>query len=338
MEKVYTGAKPDPRDERDYKYDDIVMGSPRFDWEKGYDIEKELDIKIPFKSQGSSESCVGQAWSYYVAVLNTIEVKEYSDASAKAVYSQIFLPSGGAYIRDGGKLITEYGALPEQKVSSYINGNAPDEKFMRDRTWMTEELERIAKILSAKEYRVIEASDCMDLFALAIQNNGGVVGGVAGTNNGTWNSNEPKPPTGPNNLWYHCLYFSKAGIDKLGKFIATPNSWGFRGTDELHQDGWQKLREDYFKPHLMFNPWTMTDKPNEYPLPEHIKQMIKDNEKKVIIEGEAPGRKGIIVNGKLREIAKDREASACLYALVNNGLGITISKKDFDELPKDENF
>lgn len=62
------------------------------------------------------------------------------------------------------------------------------------------------------------------------------------------------------------------------------------------------------------------------------------NEKKIIIEGEAPGRKGIIVNGKLREIKDGREADACLYALANNGLGLTVSAKDFDKLPKGANF
>lgn len=62
------------------------------------------------------------------------------------------------------------------------------------------------------------------------------------------------------------------------------------------------------------------------------------NEKKIIIEGEAPGRKGVIINGKLREIKEGREADACLYVLANNKLGLTVDKKAFDGMPKGANF
>jgi len=61
-------------------------------------------------------------------------------------------------------------------------------------------------------------------------------------------------------------------------------------------------------------------------------------EKKIIIEGEKPGRKGIIIDGVFQEITKDREAAACLYALANNGLGTTISSAAFNNLPKGKTF
>lgn len=53
----------------------------------------------------------------------------------------------------------------------------------------------------------------------------------------------------------------------------------------------------------------------------NLNKIIMSNENKIIIEGDAPGRKGIIINGKLREIKNGREAAACLYALANNNLG-----------------
>jgi len=335
MSKQYfTGALPDPQDNRDYKYDSIACGAAQFDWDKGYDIEKELEITIPFKDQDGSSSCVGQAWAYYTAVLNTAETHVYSDVSAKAIYSQIFLPSGGAYIRGGGSLIVDYGALLETAVSSYEGGNPPAETFMRQLDWRNDDIDKVAKILAAKEYRTIEAKDNMDFFAKAIRDNHGVVGGVYGGNNSSWGTNEPKPPTNP--TWGHAIYFGKAGIDSLGKYIATPNSWGTRSKDDLHKDGWQKLREDYFNSGHMFNPWTLIDKVNK--LDPEIEKLMKEYEKKVIIEGEAPGRKGIIINGKLQEITKEREAAACLYALANNGLGVTVSKDVFDIISKDGEF
>ncbi|MBU1063176.1 hypothetical protein KKC67_03610, partial [Patescibacteria group bacterium] len=62
------------------------------------------------------------------------------------------------------------------------------------------------------------------------------------------------------------------------------------------------------------------------------------NEKKVIIEAEGAGRKGIIINGKLRQMVKDRESAACLYTLTNNGMGIFVSTNIFDKMQKAQNF
>ena len=69
-----------------------------------------------------------------------------------------------------------------------------------------------------------------------------------------------------------------------------------------------------------------------------LNNFMKNNEKRIIIEGEAPGRKGVIVNGQLREITNEREAAACLYVLANNGFGTTVSKELFDTLNKGKNF
>jgi murein DD-endopeptidase MepM/ murein hydrolase activator NlpD len=70
----------------------------------------------------------------------------------------------------------------------------------------------------------------------------------------------------------------------------------------------------------------------------NLNNMLKENEKKIIIEAEGAGRKGIIINGRLREIKNGREADACLYALANNKLGKVVSSKDFNNLPKDNDF
>jgi len=333
------GAIPDPIDLRDRSYDSIAMAGEPVDWNAGYDIEEELDFELPFKNQGSSSSCVGNAWSYYIGILNTIEEGVYKEVSAKSIYSQIFLPGGGAYIRDGGKLAVNWGAMFETIVSSYDNGKPPKEAFMRDLTWKTHEIEKLAKILQAKEYRVINHVT-MDTVAQAIRDNHCVVGGVYIGNSGTWRTAEPKPSTREGG---HCLLLGKYGIDEMGKFISTPNSWNnLKLKDKLHPDGWQKLREDYFNNTFSFNPWLLRDKPNQdpdtnYNDPEVIK-ILDENEKACIIEGEGSGRKGILINGKLREITEGREAAACLYSMVNNGMGVTVSTDLFNKLPKDDIF
>lgn len=265
VKKFGKGCLVDISDERDFPYDEIATASAPIteaDWRKGYDVEKELNIKIPFKNQDGSGSCVGQGWAYYVAVLNTPEIKEYKEVSAKGFYSQIELgnPKGGAYIRDGGKLAVNWGALYEKQLTSYENGKPPSEIFMKDKMWRTPEMDSLAKVLQAKEYRVIKNAVNIDLYAMAIRDNFGTVGGVNGQNGYGWGGLEPRPPEKA--TWAHCLYFGKFGIDHKGKYIATPNSWGTREIDGEHIDGWQKLREDYFESKNVFNSWTLVDKPN----------------------------------------------------------------------------
>jgi len=267
--KLGKGLIPDTKDERDLKYSDVLGAGPVMteeEWRQGFDIEKELNIKIPFKNQCSSLSCVGQGFSYQTAVINAKEVGRYDEASAKAIYSQIFLPGGGAHLRDAAKLLVNWGALLETQLKSYKSDGTTDEKFITDLSWLNPELSQLAKVLQAKEYRTMSGLG-IDYFARAIKDNLGCVGGVAGANNGTWSSNEPKPPINIKAIsWYHCLYFGKFGIDEKGKYIATPNSWGTRNSaDALHPDDWQKIREDYFKDNNYFiiNPWTLIDKPNE---------------------------------------------------------------------------
>ena len=260
------GAVRDEKDDRDLPFDKIASAAAPMtdaDWQAGFDIEKKLNFTLPIKNQFSSYSCVGQGWSYYTAILNMIETGVYDEVSAKAIYSQIFIPSlNGAQLRDAAKLIVNWGAVFENIVKSYKDDGTTDEPFMEDISWITPAIIQMAKALEAKEYRLI-ISYSMDIFAQAIRDNNGIVAGVEGIDNGTWSSCEPKAPTGQP-VWGHCLYFGKYGVDSKGKYIATPNSWGKRKTDSQHPDGWQRLRSDWFANQglYLFNPWTLVDKPN----------------------------------------------------------------------------
>lgn len=334
-----TGALFDQEDFRDQRYEPVAAAGELVDWGKGFDVEEELNIKVLMKNQNGSGSCVGQGWAYYVAIINAAEVGFYDEASAKAIYSQIQLglPGGGAYIRDGGKLIVNWGALREANLTSYDNGKPPAESFMTEKIWKTPAMDKLAKVLQSKEYKTFSAANNMNMFAQAIRDNHGVVGGVRGSNNGTWNSFEPKAPT-KDAEWGHCIYFGKFGTDEKGRYIATPNSWGTRGTDDSHPDGWQRLRQDWFESEFMFNPWTLVDKANIAQISDTVKAVINKYEKKFVTEGEGPGRKGIIVNGELRPVNVDREAAASIYVQTNNGDGVTVTSKMFDEMPKGANF
>lgn len=268
------GCQRDPIDERDLIFEErLGAGQVMTDeeWEKGFDIERELGITIPIKDQMSSYSCVGQAFAYYLACLNAKEVGFYDEVSAKAIYSQISLGyAQGANLRDGAKLAVDWGALQENIVRSYKEDGTTNENFMRDKSWLTPEMTTLAKMLASKEYRLITGLG-IDYFARAIKDGFGMVAGVEGTNNGTWLSAEPQPPlltTPQKDIWGHALFFGKFGIDSKGKWIATPNSWRGAVKGDLTINGWQKIRESYFvnDNRWVFNPWTLLDKLNNKPM------------------------------------------------------------------------
>lgn len=259
------GCIPQPSDERDLLFDEVLGAGPIFsdeEWDKGYDIEKELGITLNPNNQYSSYSCVGQAYSKYAAVLNFIETGKWEDVSAKAIYSQISLGyARGAYLRDGAKLIVNWGAVTEAIVKSYRDNGTTDEQFMLDNKWLTPEMIELAKNLQSKEYRLIQGLG-IDYFARAIKDGHGMVAGVVGTNNNSWTSVYPNPPeltTNQGQLWGHAIYFGKVRRKNGKKEVGFLNSWG-----PIGERGWQWLTEDWFKDNnrWVFNPWVLIDKAN----------------------------------------------------------------------------
>lgn len=139
--RKYNGCPKQPED-----YRDIVLGDIPYKpdpnaptWEQGFHNEDKYG-KIKREHQGSSKSCVGQGWSKYLEMLNKIHREAFKDLSAKDIYSQIALPNGGAYIREGAKLCVNTGICEEPFMPSYLpNGNNPTEPFMKDRIIVDEQ-------------------------------------------------------------------------------------------------------------------------------------------------------------------------------------------------------
>ena len=86
------GAIRDTYDIRTYQF------APRgmFDWTAGFDIENKLGFKLTPKDQGGSYSCGGQAWSYYMEVLEALATGNYEPRSARWIYAPVRAPGGGS--------------------------------------------------------------------------------------------------------------------------------------------------------------------------------------------------------------------------------------------------
>lgn len=261
---LYTGAKIDKQDKRDKEIDHILGVGEPFDWIKGYDVEEEIGMTIPVKDQKKTSSCVGQATASLVWIKNvreyldrygklTDEMKDYLNKwliSARAIYSQIFLLHGGAYLRDGVKLIKEWGSISENIVPF-----VPDENGCRSLKWKTKMADETAKILQAEEYRMLRAKT-IDLMAQSIRDNEGVILGVLGENNGTWHSLMPRVGK---DEWGHAILGGKARMINGKKYIGILNSWG----EKIGDNGWQWLGEEWFEQGQVFNPWMLVDKKNK---------------------------------------------------------------------------
>ena len=242
------GGIKDKPDSRDYQYSEIAMGSMPFDWNTPFDIESKIGL-IPIKNQYTSFSCGGQAWSYYSYVLDPTNREE---KSAKFIYSQTHVGTGGSDGRTNCDLCAKKGVSSETLCPSYLPDKTTNESFMIRSIDINAQAWADATTNREKSYLAVNVD--IDSVAQAIRDNNGVVLGVSGKNNGTWLSPFPKPPDklGPD-CWAHWLYAGKVKTIDGKKYIGVLNSWGpFVG-----EQGWQWLSEDYFKQIFIWACWTM---------------------------------------------------------------------------------
>ena len=248
------GCIPDIPDKNDFIIEEILGSPTLFDWEKGFDIEDKVG-KIKIEAQGTSSSCVGCAWSYYLQVLEIIENKKFTDLSHKDIYSRIFQPQGGASLRDGAKIAVNRGVAKEVSNLSYEKEQPPSEAFMRE---IINGLEKEAEQFKSKSYATTTHNN-IDFFASYIRDHHGLISGVMGDNIG-WRNEFVKPPEHLD--WGHALYFGKAKTINGKKYLGFCNSWGTKWGDK----GWGWLGQDYFGTvnyqNVLFNLWTLIDNIN----------------------------------------------------------------------------
>ena len=234
----HKGAIPQPRDFRDIVLGDIdFVHDPKCpSWEKGFDNEVKYG-RLKRNHQGSSLSCVGQGWSKHAEMLDKIEKANGTRLSARYIYSQIYRPNGGAYIRDGGGIVVNQGVGKESAVPSYDNGNPPNEAFMRRNDGVDAAREG-AKTFKSLKYVWIEASKVNDDMRQIIWQKGGFTSGYNG----------------------HCEFFTRFGMKNGKKGMWSIGSFG------EPSDRWV----DESSPHRIYDATFLIDLPNP---PEKINML-----------------------------------------------------------------
>jgi len=253
--KYGTGGYIDSYDSRDFKLSEVAGATTPFNWQLGFDVEKQLNYNLVVKNQGSSSSCGGQSWSYLSEVLEALGTGTYEPRSAKYIYAQTAVQGGGSYGRDNCAVLESQGVCQEKTLPSYPN----TEINLTAAVDITAEVREDAKKAIFLPYA--HADNDIESIAQAIRDHNGVILGVEGDNNGTWASKFPKPPKTVK--WRHWVYALGAELINGKKYIKILNSWG----ESVGENGRQWLGEDYFISKHIFDNWTHIYKVQDIPKP-----------------------------------------------------------------------
>lgn len=245
-----TGAHAKPEDRRDYLVGvgEVGAAPAAFDWAEGYDVEDELSailgkpFKLPTKNQANSSSCGGQTVAEYAQAILAASLKDTSERSAKAPYSQVFVPGGGSNSRRLGDIYVKQGVYSELLVPSYENGAPPSEAFMT-RPQDISAAARTEALKTAGMLAYAYPKQDIDAIASAIKANKGLLIGIHGSNNGTWLSTAPAVRQ-EGAFWAHFMYAGKAKLYKGRRGIWAKQSWGAAVSPTT--DAWQFISEEHF--------------------------------------------------------------------------------------------
>ncbi len=244
---------PDPRD---YEWGkDVGASTAPFDYSEGFDVEKiistklGIDFKLPVKDQGLSSSCGGQAWAELGQVLDTMNDGSSEEKSAKFIYNQTHVGTGGSDGRANCTVFINKGMGNEKDCPSYENGLPGTEEFYT----RPNSIPPIAFTNALKDLGLAYANVLVrdpDVIATAVRDNNGCIFGVTGSNNGTWRSAHPQPPNNFANTWNHWLYCGKVRMRNGKREFGVLESWG----DKVGEKGWQWLDEDYITTYILGYP------------------------------------------------------------------------------------
>ncbi len=228
----------DKVDERDYRIEEIFGSLPPVEWKNIVDPVP----MFPMKEQDGSSSCVGNAVSKILGVLEYYEIGKYRNLSARYIYSQREnKPGQGMAFRDALDRVVKFGCPTEELMESQGKG----ENEMNYNGDILEDVKQTALIYKGKTYGYI--TNNFDSYASLMLQKAPLLIGVAGSNQG-WATGVPRPPKPGEAIWYHALMCPPEnkngpnfGIYNGKKAIIGDNSWG----DDWGIKGQFILTEDY---------------------------------------------------------------------------------------------
>jgi len=134
---------------------------------------------IKIKNQYQSDSCGGQAGSYFLGITEAIKNgTQYSEVSAKSIYAPIAYPGGGTTDTALQSQIMNKGALSEALVPSYTPQGTTTEAWMTDTSFETPPNQIIA--LADAGWVEVTVDNNIDAIAEAIRDYGATMWHIQG--------------------------------------------------------------------------------------------------------------------------------------------------------------
>lgn len=224
---IKTGAIPDIKDSRDFRFEEIGKTAV-IDWQE----KKEFKTYESFDQDGSS-SCVANAVAKALGIENLKEEGKFVHFSPRDIYSRRSnKPSEGMYFREAMEIGSKYGATLEQLMPS----QGLSEAIMNDAEDRTPFDEMVAKAGRGGNY--VSTNCDIDTIATILLKGKGVLLGFR------WNYDEwdkTIPVIGTKEPQYcHAVCATDFGLLNGKKVIAIDESWGFKNITQRF------LTEDWF--------------------------------------------------------------------------------------------
>lgn len=351
------GLTQDAPDHRDFLYSDVFGAGDEvaIDWATGYNLFDEVGLTPIVYDQGQSSSCVAHATAAHTRVWYKRLANQDIDFSRHFIHSQISAGLGaGASLRDGVQLVANIGDCPESAVSSYDHGLPPDDAFMCSRDWMSEAVFNQARQFDRFSYRVVPGQTTdITLFAHAIQNNCGIVGGFTGTLPG-WTQPLIRPPQVGEARFSHAVFLSGYGRYQGRNCLFTKNSWGGRYTiQDGPWRGYQAIPEDYFTAveqtavgpivgAYVSNAWVLVpdapvtpSAPSTPSLHTQLMTFLERNEGKIVQDSQQSGSLALVIGGKLL-VARPERLTAMLATYLVRKEGVGMPRDLWNAAPKQD--